>query len=445
MDQMKTSDRNPTMVAKRKFDIILEQIQTSNLNFQLQVSPFSAFISLKKTLVKDKFGVPFIPPEAVSLSTGNDSDIAVLVAKNNKLEREYESLRQNYEDAIDDSEASHKEIAFLKNQTQHVKIEPEETLQSELSESKKLVDNLNYKIIQLAKKTEDNEKLIEKQKVEINDLERSNKKQVEISQKFHKELNETKLRCKKEKGAIFKEHKKEVKFWRKELGEETRLKLKLEEELQKTSAHSSNISPVVDPAPPPPDRLLSSDSGQVSTFDEPICSNSATSIINYSPNVFLGEEIKNFPVNDANENIDEILCTICAIPITNYIQKYCLGEAFSPACDKCDDNSWESDENISEVETNDIEEHFEEFLRNFNGEESSPSYETLAVELVKTKEITLDVSMADIRNHNQTLMDLINAVEYKEAFQFLCSTLLKFVKARVPEVSSKKLLVRLVP
>ena len=43
-------------------------------------------------------------------------------------------------------------------------------------------------------------------------------------------------------------------------------------------------------------------------------------------------------------------------------------------------------------------------------------YETLVLDLVKTKEITLDVSMADIRKHNQTIMDLINAVEYTEAF-----------------------------
>ena len=120
---------------------------------------------------------------------------------------------QNYEDAIDDtSEASCKEIAFLKNQTQHVKIEPKETLQSEISETKKLVDNLNYEIIQLAKKAKDNETLIEKQKVEINELERSNKKQVEISQKLHKELNETKLRYKKENHAIFKEHKNKSNF-----------------------------------------------------------------------------------------------------------------------------------------------------------------------------------------------------------------------------------------
>jgi hypothetical protein len=125
----------------------------------------------------------------------------------------------------------------------------------------------------------------------------------------------------------------------------------------------------------------------------------------------------------------------------------------------------DSDENISKAETNveevnildfseahmdncylkDTEEHFEEFLRNSRGEESSPKYETLALELVKTREITIDASMADIRNHNQNLMGLINAIEYKEAFQFLSSTLLKFAKARDPDMSSNKLLVKLVP
>ena len=53
------------MVAKRSFDSILEQVQASNLNFQLQVSPFSATISLKKTLIKDKFGNLLLPPSPI--------------------------------------------------------------------------------------------------------------------------------------------------------------------------------------------------------------------------------------------------------------------------------------------------------------------------------------------------------------------------------------------
>ena len=165
---------------------------------------------------------------------------------------------------------------------------------------------------------------------------------------------------------------------------------------------------------------------------------------------------ENFSLNAIIENSEETVCTICATPIADYVQKYYLGEAFRPACDKCDDKSWVSDENISEAETNvedatlpdlspahmdcclnGIEEKFEEFLRNFRGEENSPKYETLAIELVKSNEITLDVSIADIRIHNNSLMDLINGMDY--------STLLKCVKAKDPDLSSKKLLVKLVP
>ena len=40
---------NPTMAATSVFDSIVRQIQLSNLNIKLQLSPFAAEISLKKT------------------------------------------------------------------------------------------------------------------------------------------------------------------------------------------------------------------------------------------------------------------------------------------------------------------------------------------------------------------------------------------------------------
>ena len=52
----KSINSDDTMAASEMFDIILSQIQRSSLNFRLQVSPYSAVISLKKSLVKDKFG-----------------------------------------------------------------------------------------------------------------------------------------------------------------------------------------------------------------------------------------------------------------------------------------------------------------------------------------------------------------------------------------------------
>ena len=63
------------------------------------------------------------------------------------------------------------------------------------------------------------------------------------------------------------------------------------------------------------------------------------------------DDVSTVLTNDTTENTEETLWTGCATPIVNYVQKYFLGEAFNPACDKCDDNSWVLDDDISEAET----------------------------------------------------------------------------------------------
>ena len=60
MDRNNT-DISPAMLASRRIDNILHQIQTSNLNFYLQLSPFCAHISPKKTLIRDKYGSYLCP------------------------------------------------------------------------------------------------------------------------------------------------------------------------------------------------------------------------------------------------------------------------------------------------------------------------------------------------------------------------------------------------
>ena len=68
MEGNRISDLDSTMLAQTKFDKILEQIKESNLNFYIQMSPFSASISIKKSFVKDKFGNILLPAEKMSQS-----------------------------------------------------------------------------------------------------------------------------------------------------------------------------------------------------------------------------------------------------------------------------------------------------------------------------------------------------------------------------------------
>ena len=85
MDEIAVSDINPKMVATRTFENVLHYIQSSDLNFQLQLSSFAATISLKKSLVKDKTGAPL---SLTSPCTYNAGDIAAVTSANLKLENE---------------------------------------------------------------------------------------------------------------------------------------------------------------------------------------------------------------------------------------------------------------------------------------------------------------------------------------------------------------------
>ena len=98
------SELNSTMMtaASSTFDNIVRLIQSSNLNFKLQLSPFTANISLKKTPVKDRYGSPLLPqivhPGAAHV------EVADLVAKNIKLENELLEMKEKYAVAKEDCE-----------------------------------------------------------------------------------------------------------------------------------------------------------------------------------------------------------------------------------------------------------------------------------------------------------------------------------------------------
>ena len=73
------SELNPTMTARKTFDSILQQIQFSNLNFRIELSPFAANIFLKKTPVKDKSGIPFPVEVSTTSCDVSASDVKTLL------------------------------------------------------------------------------------------------------------------------------------------------------------------------------------------------------------------------------------------------------------------------------------------------------------------------------------------------------------------------------
>ena len=87
MKENSNSDYDIAMLASDAFETLIDQIRNSNLNFHLQMSPFSAQISLRKSLVTDKTGVPRLPRTNIHPANGSSnvnlgSDITALAAKN---------------------------------------------------------------------------------------------------------------------------------------------------------------------------------------------------------------------------------------------------------------------------------------------------------------------------------------------------------------------------
>ena len=105
MEVISDSDRNPTMLASNAFENIIDKIRSSNLNFQIQMSPFSAYISLKRSLIKEKSGALRLPPTCTppeSPTPSSESAITALVNKNVQLESKLAEIHADYARAVDE-------------------------------------------------------------------------------------------------------------------------------------------------------------------------------------------------------------------------------------------------------------------------------------------------------------------------------------------------------
>jgi hypothetical protein len=110
-----SSDCNTTMAATLKFDAILSTVQSSNLNFHVEISPFSAVIHLKKSLIVNKLGIPQIPPPSNSLLLEQQKSYNFVLAQRIVfLENAANSLKSDYENALLDCQEAHKTISKLK-------------------------------------------------------------------------------------------------------------------------------------------------------------------------------------------------------------------------------------------------------------------------------------------------------------------------------------------
>ena len=129
----------------------------------------------------------------------------------------------------------------------------------------------------------------------IDELDRQVKFAREAAAAVNKMHNDYRVKMEKERFEVYHQHKKEVKMWRRDLGDANRRHINLEKKL----------------------KLLRSNDEQ-----EPLS----------FPNIL--------PEPDTTiQNVSETYCSLCAIKIDDYLPDYFYGEKMNPACSSCKEDA----------------------------------------------------------------------------------------------------------
>ena len=105
------------MAASNLFDKLVNDVRNSGLNFRLELTPFGAKISLKKSFIRNKDGNVLIPAPNQS----PEVTIEALCHKNSILENKIETIQYGMNDTLQDLSAAQETIKVLQNKLdQHI-------------------------------------------------------------------------------------------------------------------------------------------------------------------------------------------------------------------------------------------------------------------------------------------------------------------------------------
>ena len=124
------------MAVDATFSSIISEIQLSNLNFSLQITPFTAYITLKKSVIKDKHGNQAVPsPPILILLQQAQQTIRELQEENEQLKIKSDATEKKNHALVNENVAliealdkNNKDLAdsCATNDTLHVKLEEAE-------------------------------------------------------------------------------------------------------------------------------------------------------------------------------------------------------------------------------------------------------------------------------------------------------------------------------
>jgi hypothetical protein len=184
----------PTMSPTKLFEDLLDSVKSSNLNYHIQQTPFAAFISIKKSLIKDKFGNQLKPTHSLDSKprTCLEAENHALCDKLFHLEKYANTIKNELEDAVSDNANAHNEIRKLEHELDVVS----EAFEGKFSDKIKEIESLTLVNDRLKVEIRGAEKSVNKSREDHEELSNLVAHQKKESTKKEKAFN--KMKAKKE-------------------------------------------------------------------------------------------------------------------------------------------------------------------------------------------------------------------------------------------------------
>ena len=328
---------------------IINSVRSSSLNFNIQETPYSIYFTVRKTISKaaNLHHVPLlkhplnISDQSEDILIENDS----LLRKLDNLKNSNTTLQENYEKTLADcvhledlNENLEKDLSNFRDKLQFLEsdkvglvnyntklkddnnflVSRVEASEASLEEVRSN-DELESAVAELELSKNETERILKEKGIleeEILYLKLSDKNQKGINIRLNTEMNRFRARVLKEKVEALKSLKKEIKLWKKKLGNERRKRINLERKLSKAESYNS-----LQPS---------------STNSAKVLKSSFSHVIEKKP----------------EEPADEETCSICIEIIPNYTPKFFQGLLINPACSNCDDSKEDSIDDEEGLENN---------------------------------------------------------------------------------------------
>ena len=150
----------PDLSLQKSCDHVINSVRASCLNFSIHETPYSVYLSVRKSFSKSKTSPKLESTLLPSTSQKNmyENEIEALKAALKDAEMANNVLVNKYEEAVDDSETSHTEIKRLQAEIDGLKVKGVEKVESEIIKKNKIIQDLNSDKLKLESEVSEAEK-----------------------------------------------------------------------------------------------------------------------------------------------------------------------------------------------------------------------------------------------------------------------------------------------